>query len=102
MLLVVATDCADPILAAMRDYIEHMQRELPHSAAKWTRPEGWHITLKFIGNTGKVEEIKPLLSRIKAKPFDLSFRGVGFFTPRSPRVFYVDVHATAELARLAA
>ena len=101
MRLFVAIDISEPIRAAMRDYIERLQRAVPNISAKWTRPEGWHLTLKFIGNTEKADEIKDLLSQIAGKPFSLSFRGVGFFTPRSPRVFFVDIQAPPELAKLA-
>jgi len=69
--------------------------------AKWTNPDGWHITLKFIGWTKREPEIREALKRVSASPFEISFKGVGFFVPKQPRIFYLDVHAPTTLAELA-
>ena len=29
---------------------ERFRRELPEGCARWTRPEQWHLTLRFLGN----------------------------------------------------
>jgi len=95
-------DLEEEIRARISSYIVDLRKRLPDSAAKWTRPEGWHLTLKFIGETKREVEIQKLLSEIKGKPFEIAFRRTGFFTPRSPRVFFVEVHAPPQLATLAA
>jgi 2'-5' RNA ligase len=101
MRLFVALDISPDIHERIHDYVERLKREMPDLPAKWARPEGWHITLKFIGETERMEEIKRALATVAAAPFELTFRGFGFFTARSPRVFYVDVHASAALPDLA-
>jgi len=60
------------------------------------------VTLKFIGETQKMEEIRAALETVTSSGFDLSFRGAGFFpTPRSARVFWVGIEADERLAGLA-
>jgi RNA 2',3'-cyclic 3'-phosphodiesterase len=99
--LFVGINLVEPIRERLREYVERLQRELPPESVKWTRPEGWHLTLKFLGETEKHDEITRKLREIKGAPFDVRFRDAGFFTPRSPRVFWVGVEAPALLPGLA-
>ncbi len=73
--------------------------------ARWTRIDGLHVTLKFIGEIPepKVEEIRGALSGLRTgKTIEMSFRGVGFFpNERHPRVFWAGIEADNELAALA-
>ena len=100
--LFVGIDIAEAIRERLRQYVGRLQRELPPEAAKWTRPEGWHLTLKFLGETEKHDEITRNLRKIKGAPFDIRFRGTGFFTPRSPRIFWAGVETPEALPHLAA
>jgi 2'-5' RNA ligase len=49
--------------------------------AKWVPPENYHLTLRFIGEveSWKAEEVDEALANIRAKPFELSLRGLGTF-----------------------
>jgi RNA 2',3'-cyclic 3'-phosphodiesterase len=73
--------------------------------ARWTRPEGIHVTLKFIGETAaeSVERIKAALTGVHSLQLvDLRFRNTGFFpNARHPRVFWAGVQASQNLAELA-
>ena len=63
-----------------------------------------HVTLKFIGEKPgeAVEEIKRALSAVRTEPFEISFRGYGFFpTAKSARVFWVGIEAGPQLKELA-
>lgn len=100
MRLFVGLNIPEDIRARMRAYVESLKTQ--GAQAKWTNPEGWHITLKFIGNTKRDAEIRETLRAIKASRFDINFRGVGFFTPRQPRIFYAGIEAPPALAELAA
>jgi RNA 2',3'-cyclic 3'-phosphodiesterase len=102
MRLFVGIDIAEPIRERLREYVERLQRELPPESVKWTRPEGWHLTLKFLGETEKQDAITQKLRQIKGAPFDICFRQTGFFTPRSPRIFWAGVEAPEDLSELAA
>ena len=73
--------------------------------ARWTRPEGIHLTLKFLGDiSGEQEErVKESVGRIEQfRKFTVSIKGFGFFPDsKRPRVFWAGLDAPPELARLA-
>ena len=73
--------------------------------ARWSRPEGMHLTLKFIGEvpSEKAANIRAELRAVdRFFPLEIAFRGAGFFpNARHPRVFWAGVEAGAALAALA-
>jgi RNA 2',3'-cyclic 3'-phosphodiesterase len=73
--------------------------------ARWVRPEGIHVTLKFIGHIAdeKLSDIQERLSQVSFRPsIDVVFRKFGFFpNEKHPRVFFVGIEAGAQLAALA-
>ena len=73
---------------------------------RWTRPEGMHLTLKFIGEIPpeKGEEAARRLASIRVPaPLSLQVRGSGYFpNERSPRVIWLGVEGGPELPALAA
>jgi 2'-5' RNA ligase len=97
--LFVGLDIPGEIRARMKAFVYSLKAR--GAEGKWTNPDGWHITLKFIGWTKREAEIREVLKSVSGTPFDASFRGLGFFAPKQPRVFYVDVHAPSTLAELA-
>ena len=101
MRLFVGLDIPDEIRARIGEYMEAQRRYAPE--ARWVRPESLHVTLKFIGEfpEERLEELKTALGWVGGQPFEVTFRDVGFFTPRSPRVFWVGVHSGYELGALA-
>ena len=99
MRLFVGLDIPDEIRGRMRAYVDDLKRR--GAEAKWTNPDGWHITLKFIGWTERDAEIREALKKISGKPFEIAFRDVGFFTPKQPRIFYAGIEAPPTLAELA-
>lgn len=99
MRLFVGIPVSEEIRGNISDYMGELEGWAP--GTKWVRPESLHVTLKFIGNTEKLEEIRTALATVKASAFSLRFHGTGFFTPRSPRVFWVGIEAGPELATLA-
>ena len=69
---------------------------------RWVGPETFHVTLQFLGETQKAEEIKRALTQVKAAPVTMTFRAAGFFpTPQRARVFWVGIESGAELQSLA-
>jgi RNA 2',3'-cyclic 3'-phosphodiesterase len=101
--LFVALELREEIREAIRGLIAHL-KPLARSA-RWVRPEGMHITLKFIGyvEQDQVDPIRAGLARIRSpQPVDLSFRGVGFFpNEKRPRVIWCGMEASPNLAPLA-
>jgi 2'-5' RNA ligase len=47
--LFVAVDVPDVVAAELLERIAGLRGAV--SGARWTRPEGWHVTLKFLGST---------------------------------------------------
>jgi RNA 2',3'-cyclic 3'-phosphodiesterase len=103
MRLFVALDLPGEIRASMLQYTDRVRRLAPE--ARWARPEGLHVTLKFIGEVSdaNAQDIKSGLATLEAAPFQVDFENVGFFpTPKSPRVFWIGVEGGAPLVELAA
>jgi len=75
-----------------------VQDELKRSGADagWTRPEGIHLTLKFLGEVpeARIEEIKNALIQAAeaTSRFRLKIAGAGAFpNPKNPRVVWLGV-----------
>jgi len=89
----------------LRQALGHVRSEQPEltRALRWARPEGLHITLRFLG-AAKPEQLEGLvheLSRLPAGPScSLTCRGLGIFSSSArPRVLWAGVEGdTAALA----
>jgi len=90
----IAIEIPHPLLQK----IGEIQRSLKSSGAdvKWVRPEGIHLTLKFLGSISG-EELKKLSLAIEPiitarEPFELKIIGLGCFPSlRNPRVLWVGI-----------
>ena len=102
MRLFIGIDIPEELRRRLQAYIARLDKQLPPGSVKWTHPEGWHITLKFLGETTKIDAIKSALQAPRVEPFEIRLRDVGFFTPRSPRVFWAGIEASGALPALAA
>lgn len=75
---------------------------------KWVRPEGLHITLKFLGDVdpGRIGDIGQAIAAaaVRENPLALRLQGFGGFPSlRSPRVFWIGMEGdTGRLIELAA
>jgi 2'-5' RNA ligase len=92
---------AVPLPTALLDRLAALQRKLgqqiPPRSVRWTRPEGIHLTLKFLGDTPpeKLPDIKQALAAVARHAPACAFtaEGLGCFpNPRRPRVVWVGVH----------
>src|SRR5438105_6938258 len=100
MRLFVALDIDSEIRRRIATLIEGMRGFAPE--AHWVRADSLHLTLKFIGESQKVEAIRESLSAIRSPSVELTFRGAGFFpTARAARVFWVGIESDERLAALA-
>jgi 2'-5' RNA ligase len=94
----------------LRDNLGRLQAglrdRLSPRSVRWVRPEGIHLTLKFLGDTpvDKLEEIQAALARAasEAGPFTVTVGGLGCFpNPRRPRVVWVGLQeVTGRLKQL--
>jgi 2'-5' RNA ligase len=100
MRLFVAIDIDPEIRERVSVFRDHLRPLAPD--VRWVGPETFHITLQFLGETKKVDDIREDLRKLSAAPVTLSFRGAGFFpNPKSPRVFWIGIEADEHLQHLA-
>jgi len=92
---------AIPVPDAVREKMICVQNELqplaPHGAVRWTKPEQFHLTLRFLGNvaSGRVADLQNSIRAACAGVPALPLRalGVGFFpSARAPRVVWIGVN----------
>jgi 2'-5' RNA ligase len=104
MRLFVALDLSNEVRAAIAKFSEKLRVEFP--SARWTRIEGIHVTLKFIGEVSeeRVAQVEAALTNVNSDaPVEMNFRGAGFFPDeRRPRVFWIGIESTPNLAEIAA
>jgi 2'-5' RNA ligase len=85
---------------------DELRTQLPPGSVRWVRPEGIHLTLKFLGDTpvGQVDQVKAALAEAAAEvgSFRVTVRGLGCFpNTRRPRVIWVGLEEpTGALQRL--
>ena len=100
MRLFIALDIDAEIRQRIREFREQMRALAPD--VRWVGPESFHVTLQFLGETEKLDDIRGALQQVRNAPVTLSFRGSGFFpTPKSPRIFWVGIEPDESLQQLA-
>jgi len=99
MRLFVALDIDPDIRQRITEFRDQMRPLAPDF--RWVGPETFHITLQFLGETRKLDEIQNALEAVRGAPIELVFRNPGFFpSPKSPRVFWVGIEAGQNLQEL--
>ena len=102
----IAIELDEAINAAIADLQGQLKAKVPRESVRWVKPEGIHLTLKFLGNVpaNRVEEIERALTQacVGFPAFSVSVGGLGCFpNPRRPRVVWVGVQEeSGTLARL--
>jgi len=94
--LFLAIAVPEDIRTELRRLQLELEPLLPPRAVRWTKPEQFHLTLKFLGNV-PATDIDALSRAVRAvcgvaPPMRLRAEGAGFF-PESgaPRVFWIDI-----------
>ena len=92
----IAIELDQELQAALRRLQQHIREQVAPRSVRWVRPEGVHLTLKFLGDTpvDKLEEVKAAMTRAAASlaPFSYTVAGVGCFPNiRRPRVVWAGV-----------
>ena len=101
MRLFIALDIEPEIRKRITEFRDQMRAYAPD--VRWVGPETFHVTLQFLGETSKLDEIRSALQLVHSPMIPLSFNGTGFFPgPKSPRVFWVGIESDESLQQLAA
>jgi 2'-5' RNA ligase len=100
MRLFVALDIDPEIRKRIGEFRDQVRAYAPD--VRWVAPATFHITLQFLGETQKLDDIRSALQPVRREAVPLTFRNTGFFpTPKSPRVFWVGIESDENLQRLA-
>jgi 2'-5' RNA ligase len=88
--LFIACDIPGDVKAALATAIEPYRERVP---ARWSRQDGWHMTLKFLGTTWPrlLEEVRGASTTAAAetKPFESALTEIGVFaSPTRTRVVW--------------
>lgn len=71
--------------------------------ARWVDPDNFHLTLRFIGETGEdvAADIDAALARVKARRFSLQLAGIGLFASgERARTLWVGIERHPDLVAL--
>ncbi len=100
MRLFVALDIDPAIRQRLEEFVNGLRAQVP--GVRFVGPETFHVTLKFLGETARVEEIERALAVVRGAPFEMAFRGCGFFpSANRARVFWAGIEAPSDLQALA-
>ena len=95
----VAVDLSEDVRRAVADHVSHIKESFPDVPVKWERPEKFHITMKFFGDTDErqLEHIDDLVASAAASvsPFTLTINGPGSFRRRDSAVLWIGVEESA-------
>jgi len=95
----IRTFVAIDLPAEVKSFLEGVTRDLKKTGAdvKWARPEGTHLTLKFLGNVDRElvshidAQLRPMFAQVR--PFVIGVGSLGGFPSLNrPRVIWVGVH----------
>ena len=91
----VSVGISDEAREQLVDAVERVRRDVP-DGIQWARPEGMHLTLKFLGNvaSSRLPPLYECLAPVGTEyvPFSLELTGLGMFPNRNkPRVLWAGV-----------
>jgi 2'-5' RNA ligase len=96
----IAVELDQEIRSGLQTLQDRLRALVAPRSVRWVRPEGIHLTLKFLGDTptGKLDEIQNALAMAAGDLFAFSFAvgGLGCFpNARRPRVLWVGLQEPA-------
>ncbi|MGD2206022.1 MAG: RNA 2',3'-cyclic phosphodiesterase [Anaerolineae bacterium] len=102
----IAIELDEELREALGQLQDQLHRQVAPRSVRWVRPEGIHLTLKFLGDTpmDKVHEVKTVLAQAAGEvgPFTIIAAELGCFpNTRRPRVLWVGLEElTGKLMQL--
>ena len=105
----IAVELPPDVKAGLAGPVRELQRDCRAAglSASWSRPEGWHLTLKFLGAVGP-DQLEPITRRLpeavaRHSPFTLRLLGFGAFpSAERARVLWIGIEEDEGKAMLAA
>jgi 2'-5' RNA ligase len=98
MRLFIAIEISAEIKAELTKIVDKLKEAA--AEVKWVRPEGMHLTLKFLGEVeeGRKGVVENILEKISTtKSFTVTFQGLGAFPNlNNPRVIWVGIEKGKE------
>jgi len=100
----IAIDLDETIKNAISEFIRKLDRG--DKNIRWIKPQGMHLTLKFLGDITKekMAGIQTVLNKITKghPPFQLNLEGTGTFPPgkKNPRVLWIGVKENRTLLEI--
>ena len=99
MRLFVALDIEPEIRQRITAFRDQMRLLAPD--IRWVAPETFHVTLQFLGETTKLDEICSALQTVQGVPISIAFGGASFFpNPKAPRIFWAGLQGDEHLQEL--
>ncbi len=99
--LFIAIALPDTVRATLRDF-QQAHAALP---IRWLQPDGWHVTVIFIGNTPhrKIAELTTRMARIASRhaPFQLHFDRFRWMPMSRPRMLWAQLRHNPHFSLLA-
>jgi 2'-5' RNA ligase len=92
--LFVAVDLPD----AIRARLVEARKDFP--GLRWTPPENMHLTLRFLGETGRQEAVRNALRAAHVAPFSLRLSALGLFERRHHTILWAGLENSAPLSAL--
>ena len=99
MRLFIAIRFTDEIKKELLRSIEHLKSVSEYG--NFTSPENLHLTLAFIGETKRVEDVKRIIDAEDVRPFEIKIGKPGVFHRDGGEIRWIGVDAEAELFILA-
>lgn len=101
-----AVEIGDAARREARAVAERLAAEPGGDAVRWTRPEAYHVTLRFLGRTprDRAADMARAVQRkvVGTAPFSLALGALHALpTPRRPRVVVLDLQPAEPVAALA-
>ncbi len=103
--LFIAVELPEPVVKSVAKVQGDLKRAIPDRAARWVRPEGIHLTLKFLGDVpiDQLDNLRGGMSDAASghETFFLGIQGLGCFPNlKQPRVLWLGL--VGEVQALAA
>lgn len=101
--LFLAIDLDENLKERIKLVKKNLEEILPQ--IKWTKPETWHLTVKFLGETkkDKLEDIIRICKNIipQYRHFQIKLKSISAFPNlRMPRVIFIDTEIPEELEKI--